>query len=223
MWQQNVLSAGPVIYPLILCSVCMVMLILERLISLLRYRSFLDEECLEQFKSNNINSIQDGKSSLSAPSSAQAGLQLLSFHRHFSKPLRDEVVSQWLEEQRQFLHGRIRWLHIVAGVAPLLGLLGTVLGIIDMFQDVSQQAGPVTPAVLASGMWEAMATTALGLVIAIPAMIAAQAFSIWGDNRLERMAAALNHCSLWLEKEWEGGQLDTGSDRLSVIESSTAA
>ena len=211
------------IYPLLLCSVCMVMLILDRLVNLVRYRSLLNDGHLEHFKLNQINTESSSRVSEKVMSNAEAGLQLLSLHRHFSKPLRDEVVSQWLEEQRQFLHGRIRWLMIVAGVAPLLGLLGTVLGIIDMFQEVSHQTGPVTPALLASGMWEAMATTALGLVIAIPAMIAAQAFSIWGDRRLERMAGVLNHCSLWLEKQWEGDRSDTGRENLTVIEPSTAA
>ncbi len=223
MWQQNVMTAGPVIYPLLFCSVCMVMLIVDRLINLVRYRSFLNNDHLERFKLNQITTDSRSPASGRVVSNAEAGLQLLSLHRHFSKPLRDEVVSQWLEEQRQFLHGRIRWLMVVAGVAPLLGLLGTVLGIIDMFQEVSHQTGPVTPALLASGMWEAMATTAVGLVIAIPAMTAAQAFSIWGDKRLERMAGALNHCSLWLEKQWEGDRSDSGRETLAVIEPSTAA
>lgn len=199
MFQQNLMAAGPVIYPLILCSLVAAMLLIERIVSLLRYDASITSDCVERFKRNQLERTEV------QPATAADGLRLLSVNRQYSKSLRDEVLSQWLEHQSQFLHARIRWLTIIGAVAPLLGLLGTVLGIIDMFQDVSHQAGPITPAILASGMWEAMATTALGLIIAIPTIVAAQSLSIWSDFRIEGISARLNQCSLWLEMQWESG------------------
>ena len=59
----------------------------------------------------------------------------------------------------------------VAAIAPLLGLLGTVTGMIRVFQDITTR-GVGNPADLASGIWEALITTAYGLVVAIPALVA---------------------------------------------------
>ncbi len=67
----------------------------------------------------------------------------------------------------------IRFLELVAMVSPLIGLLGTVLGMIQSFQDLETAAGAANAAVLAGGIWEALMTTAAGLVTAIPAAIAA--------------------------------------------------
>jgi biopolymer transport protein ExbB len=68
-----------------------------------------------------------------------------------------------------------RYLHTLAtigNIAPLLGLLGTVLGMIKAFMVIQQMGGKVNAAVLAGGIWGAMRTTAFGLVVALPAMVA---------------------------------------------------
>lgn len=61
-------------------------------------------------------------------------------------------------------------LDTVAMVAPMLGLLGTVSGMVSTFQQVSNLQGQVNPSVLAGGIWEALLTTAFGLIVAIPAL-----------------------------------------------------
>ena len=60
----------------------------------------------------------------------------------------------------------------VAGIAPLLGFLGTVLGMIKAFQQIENLGGNVNATVLAGGIWEAMVTTAAGLIVGIPAIVA---------------------------------------------------
>jgi biopolymer transport protein ExbB len=60
----------------------------------------------------------------------------------------------------------------IGSIAPLLGLLGTVLGMIKAFMVIQQMGGKVNAAVLAGGIWEAMLTTALGLTVALPTMVA---------------------------------------------------
>jgi biopolymer transport protein ExbB len=90
-----------------------------------------------------------------------------------------DVIKEAFEEV-----GRIEVTHLgrfvevlgtIAAVTPLLGLLGTVVGMIDVFRtvvaEVGDAAGPVNPASLASGIWAALMTTAAGLSVAIPAFL----------------------------------------------------
>ena len=68
---------------------------------------------------------------------------------------------------RRVMH-RVRFIRLTAVIAPLLGLTGTVLGMVTVFRDLSGSQAP-DPAVLASGIWQALITTVMGLCIAVPA------------------------------------------------------
>lgn len=72
------------------------------------------------------------------------------------------------------LRGQQRPLEIIAGISPLLGLLGTVLGMIEAFRQLERAGAAADPAILSGGIWEALLTTAAGLAIAVPAVIAVQ-------------------------------------------------
>jgi biopolymer transport protein ExbB len=67
----------------------------------------------------------------------------------------------------------LRALELIAMVSPLLGLLGTVLGMIRSFQELALAEGSANAALLAAGIWQALLTTAAGLIVAIPAAVAA--------------------------------------------------
>jgi biopolymer transport protein ExbB len=75
----------------------------------------------------------------------------------------------------------------VAEVAPLLGLLGTVLGMVDLFGALEGAGGQVTTADLAGGIWKALLTTAAGLLVAIPSM----GLYRWLERRQERLELTL--------------------------------
>lgn len=95
--------------------------------------------------------------------------------------LREEVarVAQSdLEDLRHYL----RPLEVIGTAAPLLGLLGTVLGMIDAFQAIQGAGSQVDPALLSGGIWEALLTTAVGLSLAIPITFAHG----WLERRVER-------------------------------------
>jgi biopolymer transport protein ExbB len=77
------------------------------------------------------------------------------------------AVEHELLEATRYLNS----LDTVAIVAPMLGLLGTVSGMVATFQTVAELQGAVNPSVLAGGIWEALLTTAFGLIVAIPAII----------------------------------------------------
>lgn len=79
----------------------------------------------------------------------------------------------------------LRPLELIATIAPLLGLLGTVLGMIAAFQALQAAGAKADPATLAGGIWEALLTTAAGMAVAIPASAALT----WFESILDRMAA----------------------------------
>lgn len=81
----------------------------------------------------------------------------------------------------------LRILEAVVQAAPMLGLLGTVIGMIDAFGKLSEGGGAVDPAALAGGIWIALTTTAVGLGIAIPFYF----LSTWLESRVEREQAAM--------------------------------
>jgi len=95
-------------------------------------------------------------------------------------------------------------LALIANVAPLLGLMGTVTGMIEAFQAIQNLGGKVNASVLAGGIWEAMLTTALGLGVAIPATIAHHLL----QGRVQRLAAELeDEASSLLDVLEETGQV----------------
>jgi biopolymer transport protein ExbB len=101
--------------------------------------------------------------------------------------LQDELSRQannLIHQLRSFL----RPLEVIASLSPLLGLMGTVLGMIVAFQQMEAAGSQVDPSVLSGGIWQALLTTAAGLAVAIPT---AAAYS-WLDRKVERISHQLN-------------------------------
>jgi len=91
----------------------------------------------------------------------------------------------------------LKVLEVVATVAPLIGLLGTVLGMVEAFKAMEIAGANVDPAVLSGGIWKALSTTAAGLIVAIPAFI----IHSWFDRKTEKAAGILqNDLELFLAK-----------------------
>lgn len=95
---------------------------------------------------------------------------------------REETARVAKRELAQASKG-LRALELIATIAPLLGLLGTVLGMIAAFQALQNAGSRADPAVLAGGIWEALLTTAAGMAVAIPA----SAFLTWFESLVERI------------------------------------
>ena len=70
----------------------------------------------------------------------------------------------------------LRWLEVIGNISPLLGLLGTVIGMINAFQSLEAAGTQVDPALLSGGIWVALLTTAVGLIVALPAITALNLF-----------------------------------------------
>lgn len=85
------------------------------------------------------------------------------------------------------LKSYVRIIEVIAALSPLLGLFGTVLGMIEAFHRLEQAGTAVDPSVLSGGIWEALLTTAIGLAVAIPAIIALN----WLEHRIENFKLAM--------------------------------
>lgn len=83
----------------------------------------------------------------------------------------EEKLSVTGQEEINHFSKNIRWLEVIATISPLLGLLGTVTGMVRAFNKVAEYKGQVDPSLLAGGIWEALLTTAAGLAVAIPVVI----------------------------------------------------
>lgn len=93
-------------------------------------------------------------------------------------------ASALIQQLKSFL----RPLEVIANISPLLGLMGTVLGMIVAFQQMEAAGSQVDPAVLSGGIWQALLTTAAGLAVAIPVSTAHS----WLERKVERVAHAIN-------------------------------
>ncbi|TVR16391.1 MAG: MotA/TolQ/ExbB proton channel family protein [Balneolaceae bacterium] len=89
--------------------------------------------------------------------------------RRLGRPIRDieESIKKAGKKEVFMLEKRMNWLATIAGVAPLIGFTGTVTGMIRAFMDIQSLQGNVNPSVLAGGIWEALITTATGLIVGI--------------------------------------------------------
>jgi biopolymer transport protein ExbB len=94
---------------------------------------------------------------------------IVRFHAHHSRDLKSEVAFLFYKYFRK-ANRAAAWLRMISVVAPLLGLMGTVLGMVSMFRSLAVDA-QVDASLLAGGIWEALLTTVLGLAVAIPTLI----------------------------------------------------
>lgn len=101
--------------------------------------------------------------------------------RYTDQTLREEI-QRVAKAQLERARSGLRALELISTIAPLLGLLGTVLGMIAAFQTLQEAGSRADPAVLAGGIWEALLTTAAGMAVAIPASAALT----WFESIAER-------------------------------------
>jgi biopolymer transport protein ExbB len=80
----------------------------------------------------------------------------------------EKSLEEMMEEENTKLYGRLSWLSLIAAVAPMMGLLGTVQGMINAFEKIAATKGQATPDQLAKDISMALITTMLGLTVAIP-------------------------------------------------------
>lgn len=108
-------------------------------------------------------------------------------NRGISDEQRVRVIESVAIREIRIYETHMRGLEMVANISPLLGLLGTVTGMVKVFAGISQTGSGVDPALLAGGIWEALIATVAGLAVAIPALAAHYIL----ESRIDSIRAAL--------------------------------
>lgn len=185
-------AGGWLMWPILACSVVAMAIILERLWSL-RRRRVMPPGLMEQV-------WQWQRDQALTPERIQALAQgsplgrLLSaglVNRNHSREIMKEAINDVGRQVVANLERYLNTLGTIASVSPLLGLLGTVFGMIDIFT-VIIDAGVGNPGVLAGGISEALLTTAAGLTVAIPSLM----FHRYFNGRVNQFALAMEEEAL---------------------------
>lgn len=182
---------GLMAWPLAFCSVAATAVCIERSVFVLRCLSRRNRTFLEM-------------------------ADKLNAYKRYPKHLRDEIASAMLSELQGSHMNGIRLLRVIGTISPMLGLVGTILGVINAFKMIAANMGPVTPHIIAEGLWEAMLTTAVGLSIALPSVFMAYLFQAFSMHRLNRLAARLNRLSMAIEIDAVGPQTDPPHERTAA-------
>ncbi len=181
---QLLLSGGPVLVAILLVSLYALYIFFERLFKLSREPGDADALMARvnaAVKERNLGMAQRACEQHGGPVARvlQAALERLPYGRSAVEAAFQEAS---LQEEQSLTRG-LRPLATIAQVAPLLGLLGTVTGMIIAFSEISSQ-GTGNPAALADGIGQALVTTAAGLIVAIPALIGQNYLASRVDNIL---------------------------------------
>lgn len=170
---ETIVRGGPLMIPIIFCSVVSLAIILDRLVRLRRSRRE-NVEFLRKIHGNiRVGRVEEAigickASNAPLASIFHAGLKRIGDGEDRTRQSIEDAGRKEAGELERHLGG----LATIAGGAPLLGFLGTVLGMIEAFQQVERLGGEVNASVLAGGIWQALLTTAAGLAVAVPTYFA---------------------------------------------------
>ncbi len=170
MW-EIVRAGGPLMWPIILCSILAAAIVLERLWTLQNKRVLPPELTRKVWQL--VESRQVSEAAITAlERSSPLGRVLAAGLANRDRPR--EIIKERLEDTgRHVVHELERFLDAlgtIAAISPLLGLLGTVTGIIKAFNAINA-GGMGDPRMLSGGIAEALITTVAGLCVAIPALV----------------------------------------------------
>ena len=171
-------AGGWFMLPLLICSVLLISIVIER-IWFLQKRLVSPEGLLRTFINHSKDQSITIQQQDSYVESSSLGELLVTAYRFKDKPrniVEDKVVEA-SSNVRMKLERNLNMLGIIASISPSLGLLGTVVGMITVFANINLVDGSSNSDLLASGISEALITTAFGLLVAVPGLIFYKYFS----------------------------------------------
>ncbi|MEE8591094.1 MAG: MotA/TolQ/ExbB proton channel family protein [Spirochaetia bacterium] len=165
------LKGGVLMYPLLLCTVIAVAVILERGIQFLRAGSGLGwlQEAQIMIRNRAFSEAAAFAKTQSGPVALLLG-EVIE-HRDLPRSELETRLSSVGSKELKRLSVRLHLLELIGKIAPMLGLSGTVLGLTRTFQTVAAVQNIANPGLLAHGIWEALITTVTGLFIGIPTLV----------------------------------------------------
>ena len=197
---ELVKAGGILMVPIILCSIVAMAIIIERLWALQAKRVVPENLVAQIWQMHNKGQLTNAHV-ITVKDSSPLGRILAAglVNRHHSR----EIMKESIEDVgRQVVHELDRYLNTlgtIASITPLLGLLGTVIGMIKVFSAI-MAAGVGDPSVLAGGISEALITTATGLSVAIPTLM----FHRYFGGRVERLVIKMEEQALKMVEVMQG-------------------
>jgi biopolymer transport protein ExbB len=191
------LKGGPMMWPLLICSLTAMVVIIDRLMSYMRLPSEDDAEA----RLKEVESILEGQGESAAVEYFKENSGVLNYvfaallkrydslvleNRTDIEDMRQELITVTEEASVDYLGRLLNVLGTIGVLSPLMGLLGTIIGMIRAF-DAIAQAGAGDPAAVASGISEALITTASGLIVAIPAIVFHRYLSSRADKAFKQI------------------------------------
>lgn len=181
-------KGGPLMVAILAVSLLGTVIVVERLLFVIRVRenaAQVFDRVADLLRAGRAGQALDYCQASRGPLARTLGAGVTQFGRERSRL--EETLEVAAQEQIAKLERRLRALEVMASIAPLLGLLGTVMGMVESFRRVARVEGAVDPALLAGGIWEALLTTAAGLTVAIPLLVCFNYF----DRRREKLTMQL--------------------------------
>ena len=202
---QFVLKGGYLMYPIMFCSVLTLAILFERLFALRRSRIIPEKFIIEVSDLVRQQRMEDAMTQCRLNNSSIARVLMAGISRHHkSRQQVKEAIEDVGRLEAANLERFLTILGTIAGIAPLLGLLGTVTGMIKAFSVISH-AGIGNPQMLAGGISEALITTATGLTVAIPAFVFYKLLRSRVDKRILRMERVSIEVLDLIDQEGERG------------------
>ena len=185
------IEKGGIIFSILLVlSAVGLTLIIYKFIEINFFNDF-DLQSFEEDLSKSI-SLNDFKQLVDLKPTSEKKIFLIEtlniIEKNSSKNWKDQEIETLIHKKYLKSQRFLPSLEIIAQVSPLIGLLGTVIGMIDSFNELELGGSLVDPSILAGGIWTALLTTAMGLIVAIPALISHYFF----DKKLTNSTQSLS-------------------------------
>ncbi len=190
-------AGGPVVYVLAALSVISLLIIAVKLmqfVGVLGGRKRIDLALAQVQARDNRAAL--GTLKMGSPTERVLAYAIGAVQNRMPQNVLEAEVERRGNAEVEILSRFIRVLEVIALISPLLGLLGTVLGMIQSFQELELAEGAANASILAGGIWQALLTTAIGLVVAIPAAIAASLFSATIERVAHRIETSVGRLYL---------------------------
>jgi biopolymer transport protein ExbB len=185
-------SGGPVVMLLLAMSVIALSLVLLKLYQFRRARLWQHQaaqQALDLWQQGNTDAALEVADASANPAAQALARAIRGIRRQLPESaVREELLRYGSDALFQLRRG-FRPLEVIGSLAPLLGLLGTVLGMIEAFRQLEAAGNQVNPAILSGGIWEALLTTAVGLCVAIPVV----AVLNWLERCVDHLAHAMDN------------------------------
>lgn len=195
LWGLNLVElfqkAGMTRWAILLCSILALAIILDRTLYYFHVKTNAErfaEKLLGLLKARDVRSALK----LATETRHPVGVITAAYLRHLKHPLRDKILSREGSKAIAAIERRLRGLAAITHIAPLLGLLGTVAGLVTTFFAIQTAGGQIQPELLAGGIWEALLSTVFGLLVAIPSMVAYYAFESFADQSTAQIQSVVS-------------------------------